>query len=311
VAAVRRHFDALPPDRFVDTLTGQSPDQQLEAREAALARLEATAAHLLTESEQARKRWEAEYRQKEKHLTEELQQRSEKLHAASQEREERLSAWEEELRQRNQQLAASAGRLQLPDGLTARLADLDRTLRLSRTARWTRRVVSTLSLLLLILFGAGAGYHLYRTVTLTDPSGLIAAGLNQALFTVLFLATLVFFVRWQVEWFRRRADEEFRFNRYALEVDRASWLLDAALVWRERFAADMPGDLLARLAGNLFGDGWNHEAAGQARPAAESAVSTSEARMAPEVGAPARTHDGRQPSCEQASAPDRARPTPK
>jgi hypothetical protein len=102
VAVVKRHFGALAPARFLDSLAGSSAGHALEAREAALARLEATAAHLLTESEQARKRWETEFRQKEKQLIGDARQKAEQLEAAYKERERRLLAQTDEARKRRQ-----------------------------------------------------------------------------------------------------------------------------------------------------------------------------------------------------------------
>ncbi len=286
IAAAKRHFAVLPPAGFVQSLVGNNGQQQFEAREAALARLEATAAHLLTESEQARKRWEAEYRQKENELAKELRQRTEQLDAAYRDQKKELAEWEEELASRQQKLNAASGRHQLVERLRADLMDPGTTLELSRGARRVRRTVSMFTLLLLILFGGAAGYYLWQVLSATDSGSLILAGVNQALFTALFLATSVFFIRWQSRWFHRRAAEEFKCKRYEMEVSRASWLAEMAFEWKEKFGTDIPAELFAKLTGSLFTDGWDK--AGSPRQLAATLFPKSDAgdhgRMDPSDG---------------------------
>lgn len=254
VALVKRHFDALPPARFLDSLTGGDADGQFKAREAALARLEAAAAHLLTEGEQARKRWEAEYRQKERQLLGELRERTERLEAEYREREEALKSRQEEFDERGRQLKAQNRRHRLLEDLKAKLARPHKTLRLGRGFRWLRGTIFLFMAALILLFGGAAGYYLLQTFTATDTRTLVLAAVNQGVFTGLFVAAWVSFIRWHGQWLRRRAAEEFRLKRFELEIDRASWLIEMAFEWREKFQTEIPANLSAILTGSFPGD---------------------------------------------------------
>ena len=50
----------------------------------------------------------------------------------------------------------------------------------------------------------------------------------------------------------RHADEEFRTKRFELDVDRASWLVEMALEWKDEKGTEIPKELLDRLSVNLF-----------------------------------------------------------
>jgi len=65
-------------------------------------------------------------------------------------------------------------------------------------------------------------------------------------------AALIYYIRWNDIWFRRHADEEFRIKRFELDVDRASWLVEMGLEWKEEKGTEIPRELLDRLSTNLF-----------------------------------------------------------
>ncbi|MBA2434065.1 MAG: hypothetical protein H0V54_03085 [Chthoniobacterales bacterium] len=66
------------------------------------------------------------------------------------------------------------------------------------------------------------------------------------------IATIVFYIRWNDRWFRSHADEEFRLKRLDLDVDRASWVVEMALEWKDEEGKQIPSGLLDRLTTNLF-----------------------------------------------------------
>ncbi|MHC4403603.1 MAG: AAA family ATPase [Planctomycetota bacterium] len=315
VAAVKRNFDAHSPARFVDSVAREGAEHAHEAREAAVVRLEATAAHLLTETEQARKRWEDEHRQKENRLFEQYQQRAAELEADYKNRERQLQeraaqleaeyrsrekelqarqsqieadgrdreeqrrrktaeidedhsrrekevqARENELDRRRHELETAGGRHRLRENLKDKLAGGDRLLRLSRGSRWLRRTISLFNVALVLLFGGAAGHAFYQTVTSTESGVVVLAGINQAVFLLLFVAASYFFLRWHGDWFRRRAEEELRLKRREIELDRVDWLLEAAFEWKEKHGTEIPVDWLdSLLAGGRFTDGRSRRA---------------------------------------------------
>lgn len=78
-------------------------------------------------------------------------------------------------------------------------------------------------------------------------------GLRLPLAVIGFVLALVYYIRWNDEWFLRHADEEFRLKKYDLDMDRAGWLVELAIEAYESGEEPIPDELLRRLSSNLFG----------------------------------------------------------
>ena len=50
------------------------------------------------------------------------------------------------------------------------------------------------------------------------------------------------------------ADEEFRLKRFELDIDRASWVVEMALEWKDEKGTEIPKELIDRLTRGLFSD---------------------------------------------------------
>jgi hypothetical protein len=66
-----------------------------------------------------------------------------------------------------------------------------------------------------------------------------------------FAVSAVFYIRWNDQWFRQHADEEFRLRQLELDVDRASWVTELALEFRDE-KGEIPSGLIERLSNGLF-----------------------------------------------------------
>jgi hypothetical protein len=75
---------------------------------------------------------------------------------------------------------------------------------------------------------------------------------NQIGLAIAFLGSATFFIRWNHQWFQKHADEEFRLKRLDLDIDRANWLVELALEWKNITKSDIPSDLIDKLARSLF-----------------------------------------------------------
>jgi hypothetical protein len=67
-------------------------------------------------------------------------------------------------------------------------------------------------------------------------------------------AAVIFYIRWNNAWFHQHANEEFRLKRLDLDIDRASWVVEMALEWKEEKGSEFPSGLADRLSRNLFVD---------------------------------------------------------
>ena len=69
-----------------------------------------------------------------------------------------------------------------------------------------------------------------------------------------FTLTAVFYIRWNDRWFRQHADQEFRLQQLALDVDRAGYATEMLLEWQEEKRAELPAVLVDRLTAGLVTD---------------------------------------------------------
>ena len=69
-----------------------------------------------------------------------------------------------------------------------------------------------------------------------------------------FALTAVFYIRWTDQWFRQHANQEFRLQQLALDVDRAGYATEMLMEWQEDKGGEMPAVMVDRLTAGLFTD---------------------------------------------------------
>ncbi len=256
VAALQKHLGQTSIFN-VGNLLGPAATQHFEAREIALARLEQLSANLLGEMEEARKRREREYDAKEKALEERIEQRVAELEAQAKRQQEELDQRSAELDARSKELddrAAKHARRQHYKDIKEKFQSWNEKFQVTPGTSGLRKSVFWTTLALLMLFGGLAGWFLVQSVTAEDNTHLIAAVVKQITFTLLFVSTAFFFIRWNNQWFQRHADEEFRLKRMELDIDRASWFVEMAFEWKEDKGEEIPLEIIERLTQGLFSD---------------------------------------------------------
>lgn len=100
------------------------------------------------------------------------------------------------------------------------------------------------------------GVYLAQIASLDIPSSstqvLLWAFGKQSVAAIAFIATLLFYVRWMNRWFEQHAAAEFLLKQFALDIDRASWVVETAMEWRRDQKSEMPGTLIEGITRNLF-----------------------------------------------------------
>lgn len=242
-------------------LLGQQLAGHYERRENEMAQLQAT----LIEVSKRFTEGAAEHAQK---LREELRSDRQRLHDEFEnkrqreaqllgEREASLQAREEELSQKLTDLddrAARHARRRIREDLKEELTKRSAEFNLTKGTQAMRTPIvvacalvwlGALLILALLVQKAGDNVEL-----LSEPVFVlrqVAAGLTIA-------ATAVFYFRWQNRWFEQHAQEEFRLKRMALDIDRASWVVEMAMEWKDEKGTEIPPNLLERLTARLFED---------------------------------------------------------
>ncbi|WP_147468479.1 hypothetical protein [Corallococcus interemptor] len=236
-----------------------------ELRETGIARIEATldrvSTQLTEDARHVRHRLEEEFRQHTKELEEAHAQRTKQLNEELSQREQEIERKRQELEARTKEIDNSKSthaRRKLRQDLKEELSKRNERFQLTSGTQRLRWPIFIFTLFLLLSFFIGLTTYSYvGFVQLTTKDGLstheiIATIIKHVTFAIAFASTSVFFIRWNNRWFQAHADEEFRQKRFDLDLDRASWVVEMALEWKEEKGTEIPSELLSRLTNGLF-----------------------------------------------------------
>lgn len=118
-----------------------------------------------------------------------------------------------------------------------------------------RKPIAGGMILLITFFSAMtffSSWELYSQFQTADTRHLIIATLKQVGFTAGTVGSILFAIRWMNRWFELHMNSEFALKQLELDMERASWLVETSLEWKEVKGAGMPPELLNALSKNLF-----------------------------------------------------------
>jgi hypothetical protein len=241
----------------VAAIFGPDVQKHFEAREQALNRLERVADRMMVEIAETGKNLEQEYLEKARSLD---AQQEEKSAALEREHEQRLAALDERQRQLDEHKKqlddreAKHVRRQTYKELKDKFRAWSKEFKLSTGTSHKRAIVHAFSWLLLIVFGTVLGALVWTSIAKppSDTPALIASLSTKVVFTLLFVSTAAFYIKWNTQWFQRHANEEFRLKRMELDLDRASWFVELAFQWKDENQEVVPDVLVDRLTQYLF-----------------------------------------------------------
>lgn len=262
---LKQKLSALETRGGIGKLLGEDTKLFYERREADLQRIEAVGHSMLEQFSgtitTSRLQLEEEYRVRRTQMEGEFQANQERLQKRFAKRtkdldgrekllQERLAAIDDrdvrharrEIRkEQKKELEASSQRFELTPGTVS-----------------LRNPIASVCRLLLWFFGIGAmtftlinAYLAFSSNSLSTAVW-VALGLKQAAFTAGLVSTAIFYIRWNNRWFEQHASEEFRLKRLSLDLDRASWLVETAMEWKQEKGTEIPNILVERLSSGLF-----------------------------------------------------------
>jgi hypothetical protein len=253
IGAVRKGFRQYDRAAAVEARLGPELSTFYRQREASVLRLEETAQRLIEQNTAYRAGIDVQLVAKREELDAELNARRAQLQSEYDVREQELADVREKLRQRESALndrASTHERRELRKELKKIIEARNTSFGLTEATRRKRWPTMALFVILALSTGILTGFSAWHA--LTDPSLLLAVRL--LLSGISFLTTMAFFIRWNDRWAQIHAEEEFRLKRLELDIDRASWVVEMALEWKEERGSSIPPDLLDRLTRNLFAD---------------------------------------------------------
>lgn len=246
VASVDRHLQAFKPAPIPDGVLGEDLANFYRSRDEAVLRLERLNADIIKQNEEYRQRLETDFNARKEQLENDFVERRTGLEHEISEQREALQAEKQELDDRS---ARHARREQFQQLKTV-LQDRNKDFALTEGTVRKRRVLHILFSGLVAALGVLVAVLAYKQLWVGDPDPYF--GLRLPVAVIGFVLALIYYIRWNDDWFLRHADEEFRLKKYDLDMDRAGWLVELAIEAYESGEEPIPDELLRRLSSNLF-----------------------------------------------------------
>ena len=92
----------------------------------------------------------------------------------------------------------------------------------------------------------------YDVLQGNDINKIIIAGIKQAVYSAGAIGSVIFLIRWMNRWFELHSQSEFELKHFELDMERASWLVETSLEWKDAKGTAIPPELLDSLSNNLF-----------------------------------------------------------
>lgn len=264
-ASARKVFEPFDAKPFLDLLA-EGTRQVYQAREQDIQKLERmqegffTGIHKFTLEQQQKQQafseeLEKQYIEKQKTLDATYSERDRRRDEDYSQKLKDLDAKEVELKKIRAELDERENRQARRDiykELKSKIAQRNIKFELTEGTRGLRGNVSKFTIFLLVVFGLGFAICFYRNVV-SDPQQInwLTVG-SQIALGLIFVGVATFFIRWNHQWFQRHADEEFRLKRLDLDIDRADWLVELAMEWKNITKSEISPDLIDKLSRSMF-----------------------------------------------------------
>lgn len=177
---------------------------------------------------------------------------ADKRRAEIEDERKRLEALRAELDDRDNTHARRATRTDLVEVLKQR----QQSFSVSKDTVRLRRPIHAIFLVLLAATGSGAAWSMYVWGSLPSTSWTDVASVSSALKSVVlsfaFLTSAGLYISWMNRWFDKHSDAQFVTKQYEIDINRATWAVEAALEWQKRQGGDMPPALLNGITQHLF-----------------------------------------------------------
>ncbi len=103
-----------------------------------------------------------------------------------------------------------------------------------------------------VVLGAVSVKEFYDALQANELNVILITGIKQSIYTVGAIGSIIFMIRWMNRWFELHSQSEFELKRFELDMERASWLVETSLEWKDAKGTAIPPELLGSLSNNLF-----------------------------------------------------------
>jgi hypothetical protein len=255
-AMFAKELSSFAPERGV----GETPEQiQLSAiHNATLERLEGLNEELVAATHDYRNKLDSEFSEKASKLEQVYGDKEVALEDGYQEAREALEEEKKTLEARRRELDDkdnTHARREIRKDILKEIKNRQQDFRLTQGTVALRRPIFIAMVMLVSVFLLGS---VSTAIELFNKSlsgnDLIFTLIKQGLYTFGAVGSIIFFIRWMNRWFEQHSLTEFHLKQFELDMERASWLVETSLEWKDAKGTAMPPELMQSLSTNLFSD---------------------------------------------------------
>jgi len=277
IGLLSKRLGSFDPLRHVKGGISEEQDQVLAIHNAALERLEALNEELIRGSEKYRRTVEKDYRERSKQLEEKFDERATQLNEDIDKKRDAIIQREEKLSKKLQEIDDRQNthvRRELRQQILEEIRNRTKEFKLTKGTNNLRWPIHLVCLGLIGILGWSAIYYAMQSIDALakNPISNITVAVlvsKQLLLSGAFGAAVIFYLRWMNSWFAQHASTEFQLRQFQLDIERASWVVETALEWKDAKGGNIPSELLGPISNNLFGS--TDEVASEMTPADELA----------------------------------------
>lgn len=254
---IQNYFAPFNHAAAIEQALGPEFAEHYSRRDEELSRLENLAQRITEDTHGHRKKLDAEYEERKKELNQSIRERKMTLEHDHNRRRDELSTREEELEKLRKDLddrTARHARREQSRNLQKKISTRSEKFTLTRDTQRKRLPVHCIFAGLLAVTATLIVLSQISPARATDGLALWLEVIRLPIGTLGFVFTAIFYIRWTDHWFRQHADQEFRLQQLALDVDRAGYATEMLLEWHEDKDGEMPAVMVDRLTTGLFLD---------------------------------------------------------
>lgn len=251
-----KEFHAYRPERGL----GETPEQvQLSAiHNATLERLEELNKKLISSTHDYRTKLDDEYSEKDKKLSQQVEDKKKNLEENYLKEHQQLEGEKASLEARRKELDDkdnTHARREIRKDILKEIKRRQEEFKLTQGTVALRKPISIAMIILVSIFIVGAvssGVELFKNSLTGDNYAFTL--IKQVLYTFGAVGSIIFYIRWMNRWFEQHSLTEFHLKQFELDMERASWLVETSLEWKDAKGTAMPPELMQSLSTNLFTD---------------------------------------------------------
>jgi hypothetical protein len=252
------------------SLSGPITKEQSELaaiHESTLNRLELLNEKLIEETHNYRKTLDKEFSEKEVQLQEKYEEIEKNLNGKYQDRLDDIYLRENELEKNKKELddkSNTHARRQIRKDILSEIKNRQKEFKLTQGTNRLRWPIALAMLSLIALF-VGLSITSIQNFDFVLESRelnkeannvnyLLLIGAKQILYSAGAVASFLYYIRWNNRWFEQHSIAEFQLKQFELDMERASWIVETSLEWKDAKGTAIPSDLLNSLSKNLFSE---------------------------------------------------------